>query len=47
MVDASRNVGGIGNFQMILNFIATVFHSFTLGNGIRYALVVFGGRTKV
>lgn len=47
MVDASASVGGALNFQVIMNFVTDVFHSFKLGNGVRYGLVVFGGRAKV
>ena len=47
MVDASSSINGKDNFQLVMNFVTDVFHSFTLGSGIRYGLVVFGSSAKV
>lgn len=46
MVDGSSSISS-ANFKLALNFVNRVFHSFTLGNGVRYGLVVFGESTKV
>lgn len=47
MVDASASVRGGANFQLVMNFVTDVFHSFKLGKVVRYGLVVFGSRAKV
>lgn len=47
MVDASSSIGGEANFRIAMNFVTRVFHSFTLGKGVRYGLVVFGDSVKV
>ena len=35
------------NFQLMMRFIRTVFHSFTLDRGVRYGLLVYGSSIKV
>ena len=47
MVDTSSSINGKDNFQLVTNFVTSVFHSFTLGKGVRYGLVVFGTSAKV
>ena len=48
MVDTSSSVGGQANFQLTLEFVKSVYHSFMTGYKVRYALVVFGnGDVKV
>lgn len=47
MVDASSNIGGEANFRLVMNFVTSVFHSFALGRGVRYGLVVFADSVKV
>ena len=47
MVDVSSSIGGDANFQLVMKFVISIFHSFTLGGGVRYGLVVFGGSAKV
>lgn len=46
MVDASEAIGGEENFQLVRNFVTKVFHSFTVGDNMRYGLVVFGITVK-
>ena len=47
MVDASSNIKDKVNFQLMMRFITSVFHSFTLGRGVRYGLLVYGSSIKV
>ena len=47
MVDASSNIKDKVNFQLMMRFIRSVFHSFTLGRGVRYGLLVYGSSVKV
>lgn len=47
MVDISSSIGGDANFQLVMKFVISIFHSFTLGGGIRYGLVTFGSSAKV
>ena len=47
MVDASSSIGGEANFKLIMEFVKTIFHSFTMSSSFRYGLVVFGGSVKV
>lgn len=47
MVDASASIGGEANFRLTMNFVTRVFHTFTLGGGVRYGLLVFGDSAKV
>lgn len=46
MVDASEAIGGKENFRLVRNFVTKVFHSFTVGDNMRYGLVVFGVTVK-
>ena len=46
-MDLSSSIGGATNFRLAMNFVVSVFHSFTLGKGLRYGLVVFGDSVKV
>ena len=47
MVDASSSIGGDANFQLVIKFVISIFHSFTLGAGVRYGLVAFGSSARV
>lgn len=47
MVDLSSSIGGDANLELVIKFIISIFHSFTLGGGVRYGLVVFGSSVKV
>ena len=47
MVDISSSIGGDANFQLVMKFVISIFHSFTLGSGLRYGLVTFGNSAKV
>ena len=47
LVDTSSNLVGPKNFKLVMALVSRVFHSFTLGNGMRYGLVVFGDRVEV
>jgi len=47
MVDASSSIGGDANFQLVIKFVISIFHSFTIGGGVRYGLVAFGSSVKV
>ena len=40
-------IRGGGNFQLVMNFVTNLFHSFTLGGDVRYGLAVFGNRVQV
>lgn len=42
MVDASQTIGGEANFELVKQFVKSVFHSFWKSGGVRYGLVVFG-----
>lgn len=46
VVDTSKNING-NDFQVLINFVTTVFHSFTLGSSTRYGLAIFGGSVEV
>lgn len=46
MVDVSSSITS-QDLNLALNLISKVFHSFTLGNGVRYGLLVFGESAKV
>ena len=47
MVDMSSSVGIKENFQLMINFVTNIFHSFNFGGGVRYGLVVFGDQARV
>ena len=47
MVDVSSSIGGEANFKLIMEFVKTIFHSFTMSSSFRYGLVVFGSSVKV
>ncbi|KAJ7385815.1 hypothetical protein OS493_013849 [Desmophyllum pertusum] len=47
MVDVSSSIGGDANFQLVMKFVTSIFHSFTMGGAVRYGLVVFGSSAKV
>lgn len=47
MVDTSSSIGGEANFQLVIEFVISIFHAFTLGGGVRYGLVAFGSSVKV
>ena len=47
MVDTSSSVGGDENFQLVIKFVISIFHSFTLGGGVRYGLLAFSSSVKV
>lgn len=46
LVDTSKNIDE-NDLQDLLNFVTAVFHSFTLGNDVRYGLATFGGSVEV
>lgn len=41
-MDASETIGGEANFELVKQFVKSVFHSFWKSGGVRYGLVVFG-----
>lgn len=45
-MDTSKNIDE-NDLQDLLNFVTAVFHSFTLGNDVRYGLATFGGSVEV
>ena len=47
MVDASSNVNGKGNFQLVKNFVSNMLNSFSLGGDVRYGLIVFSDKVEV
>ena len=47
MLDTSSSIGGDENLQLVIKFVIGIFHSFTLGGGVRYGLVAFGSSFKV
>lgn len=46
-MDTSTNLIGEKNFQLVMELVKEVFHSFSLGKGMRYGLAVFGDSFKV
>lgn len=47
LVDGSMNIKGGLKFQLVMNFVTDFFHSFNLGDNVRYGLAVFGSSVKV
>ena len=47
MVDASSSIGGEANFKLVIEFVKTIFHSFTMSATLRYGFVIFGSSAKV
>ena len=47
MVDASSNINGKGNFQLVKNFVSNMLNSFSLGGDVRYGLIVFSDKVEV
>lgn len=47
MVDVSSSISGEANFKLVMEFVKSIFHSFTMGASLRFGLVVFGGSVKV
>ena len=47
LIDTSSHLTGEKHFQFIKGIVSGVFHSFTLGNGLRYGLAGFGDSFKV
>lgn len=47
MVDVSSSISGEANFKLVMEFVKSIFHSFTMSASLRFGLVVFGGSVKV
>ena len=41
------STGSRDHFSLVMNYIRSVFHSFTMSNSVRYGLVFFGSDVKV
>ena len=42
MVDASSSIGEAANFELLMEFVKSIFHYFLTGHGVRFGLVKFG-----
>ena len=47
MVDTSTSIGGEANFKLVIEFVKTIFHSFTMSASLRFGFVIFGSSVKV
>lgn len=47
MLDASDSIQSEADFNLCIEFIKVIFHAFGMGDGIRFALVIFGSSAQV
>lgn len=46
-MDASSSIGDDRTLGLVMNFVARIFHTFSVVGDVRYGLVVFGDSVKV